>query len=169
MNRLEGYDTVYADNVVEIKRIARRHAGRHGGDPDELFGEANLAFVKCAHAYEERGGRQRGSFDRYLRYRVRRELLSRARVVARRQADAAGSPHVLPVAEPADTGFDLPTFRRELSADAKAAVDAAFGPGVPAEGNVKALRRAVKACLGAMGWPAARVAAAFAEIREALA
>lgn len=165
----------------------------HGGDFDELMGEANMMFLKVRQIYEDAEEHERtSSFSNYLRFRVYKHFLECHRNETRHRRIApvisiqelerniesnTGEPSdITEIALPAPVHkFWLFEFLDELSEDAKLvtrlAVDTPIGLNniMLRNGGRPHNRKAViRHYLSARGWDPQRIAQSFSEIATAL-
>jgi hypothetical protein len=156
-----------------IVDTAVKFARQYGGEVDELVAEAQLLFMKNWRRYNP----DCGSFSNFIRYYTWKGLLDTARKVAKDRARCVSMPRAeldrAAVADRATLGARL----GELSADAQYVASLALRP--PPDVRLSAagrrgmehpgsIRRAMIEFLEDMGWAGARVAEAFAEVKEAL-
>lgn len=153
-----------------IYATVRDYRRGHGGDLEEMIGEANLAFLKGRLKYRP----EASALTTWTRHVVTRALQTADRRRARRHAVRPTVPL---------TG-DVPDRRRasvaevleEVTRDARLAALAVLEPPLDVkinartcgggEGSVPSLRMALKEYLGDLGWSAARVCDVFQELNE---
>ena len=150
----------------------------HGGDLDDLIGEAHVAYMLCLDSYNP----ARSKFGTWVRNKVWFALLERARSTARYHGrfpmecrDAvAGFDDIATRSEPDE--FDTDGFLAALGDDARMVAALALEPNIDIRLDCECrkgrdetkIRKSVTAFLRGCGWEPERIAAAFAEVRSAL-
>jgi hypothetical protein len=166
----------YEDMEPDLIRLAEWAAYRYRLNYDEAFAEASRQFWL---AYNNHDPAKMADFPKFMRFRVRRGLISHVRSIAQaaarfpKDADFA----IEDVAEcRAAMSFDFQDFAADLSTDARIAARLAVQ--MPAElwraivdkgGEDQNYRSSLRQYLQyKLGWSAARIRDAFDEVRAAL-
>lgn len=174
----------YLDVEKLIHHICNLFRLNHGGDFDEMVGEANLIYMKVY----EKWRRGRGSkFTSYLCTSIYRRLLDLKRISIRKskiwntsindfERENARSVDDLSIMEDKKSQFDTNDFFEELTADARVILQ--FALEEPKELKEKVIARGghnrrnwkttIKEYLKEIGWTARRITESFEEIRRAL-
>lgn len=161
---------VYEDCQDTVRRVCRAFRRCHGGEPGELLAEANLHFVRACRRHDP----ARADFEHYLSYFVWKNLLERARKLAReRSRYEAADVSKRPAPDTAPSG--LAALLADLGEDATTAVRLLFEPdmGIRVADHRKQsalgrYRARLRLRLEELGWPPARTARAFIRVKEAL-
>ena len=159
MNVVERYESVKPLIFKVVKEFQRRH----GGEWDELLGEANLLFMKSLEGYDWR----KGKFSKRIAYKVWWGLFSQRSQQMTREGRMGERDTSLPLEDvPCEDSFDLVMLTEEVSDDAALLIELALqedGKGTPDR-----KRGRLAAILIDLGWTATRILESFQEIREAL-
>lgn len=164
MHNPEAVADLYEDCAADIEKISRNFARRHGGEQEELAGEARLHFIRAYLKYD--GGR--GDFYGYTRFFIKKNLLERARLMARRNKKRPRETVDLNRVQARRPGL-LEKVLAEVTEDAKTIIELTIGGG-PWERATKQVnrRRALYDHLLGIGWTPNRIIESFCEIIEAL-
>lgn len=150
---------VYEDCRPVVDKAARSFARARRLETAEIQAEANYQFLRAYARHDP----ARQDIKDYSRYFVRKNLLERARKIARRGAKL-GRRVPLTAVPPAGVRFDLRLFMTDLSREARLAVRLALGlDGRPCHARHKLVRE-----LAELGFGSQEIADVFREIREAL-
>jgi len=186
----DGPTETYEDTQRLIWQTVLRFNDRYGGDVEEQFSIANLAFAEAFAKYDP----GRAQFTTLLVLQIRWQLwkalnkrinrmTARTAVIDRwpwrrgplavRPTDAEKRFDLGQVeARPDRSPFDVETFSEEASEDAKQVLSMAleFGPELKREvwGLNVTMGEVLRSTLRKLGWGMRRITESFAEIREAL-
>lgn len=177
----------YKGVELMLEQIVNRFVARHGCDRDELIGTARFAYMRAYCTYHP----ARAKFTTWVWWKVYGSLLDHKKKISRRAKH--GRQYSLDATAYVDDGDgdvegtwadnvvdNHPTFDRDslidrLGPDAKVLIRLVLdAPGdlknamAGARCNVQSARKSLRAMLLEMGWVAADVRAAFAEIRSTL-
>ena len=146
----------YLDVKPMLHLLTQMHRRKCGGNYDDLFAEACLAFTRAYHAYDPK----RGAFTTFVWYIVKHHLIgvSRRKKLIYRRADLDSLP--------CRKGFDLESLLKEMNPDAATLIWNLLGAESCRESKKK--RQAVEKLLKA-GWSGHRVRKAIREVQEVLA
>lgn len=166
-------ESAYEQFEHELDRVVASFVRRYGGDIEEAQSEALVQFMEALVRWTPK----RGSFERWLKYRVRMELLELKRLAARRAVRVPPSgidPDSVPVILPE---FDVHDFLSGLSPDAAMILrmilldePLALRMEIAERGepSPKNIRLAVRKHLRDLGWDTDRIDTTFNEIKCAL-
>jgi hypothetical protein len=144
-----------------IHSTIHRFRRGHGGDYDELTGEAYLRFCEAYHRHDP----GRGTFESYLAFYVYKQLLENARTIARHRAKLKQLPtkSLEPLSIP--SRFNLQRFLAEISPDARHLVELVLNS--TKSTNAGKIKQAILSLRGE-GWSQSRIKAVFNEVQTAL-
>ena len=149
----------------------------HGGDLDDLIGEAHVAYMLCLDSYNP----ARSKFGTWLRTKIWFALLERARSMTRYHGrfpieyrDPIVGFNGIKTNVPEE--FDTDGFLAALGDDARMVAALALKPNIDIRLDCECrkgrdetkIRKSVTAFLRGRGWEPERIATAFAEVRSAL-
>lgn len=157
-----------------VWQLVHKHHKVHGGDLDELMGEAQLYFANAVVTWDP----TKGALTTWVHWQVRGLLLNHQRAERRRLGKCSYNSEALNWEATKESCFDVRSFLREISNDA--AIVATLALESPKE--VLALltegrldKDTVRTCRGwlvgfliGLGWGTGRVLAAFREVRDTL-
>lgn len=165
-------DETYDEVKGLIEGLVKKFQYRHGGEFDELMGEASILYTELYRNYQ-----RKYPFEQAIKFVVWKGLLSKARKIASRNSN-------LPRLHVEDLGgmvdrhhFDFERFKFEVSEDAatvaKIAVECperveALAMQRRGLNSPSSMRAAITIYLRDLGWTAARIAESFLEIGSAL-
>jgi hypothetical protein len=173
---LTAYDDrslAYQEARHAIERQITWHRRHHGGDPDELQGEAHLAFMDAYDTYDPSYG---ACFATWASNKVRHRLKEYVRTLSRRAER-------IPVYVPHDKDEDLlgevvqPDTHRGCPPDAAELIRAALSDDADiliTAGTINdtsspvSVRLAVYEYFRSLGWGVTRLAEAFGAVREVI-
>lgn len=164
-------ETTYEDVRRLVYNTACTFQNVHGGELDELVGEANLLFMEAYRTFDA----DEGSFSSWVRLKIWRGLQSSGRKIASRNTHRTELDFA--IVPDADPSFDYRSFLKELSRDARRVARLVVDPPVDVRlsaacrkglDNPDSKRRAVVEFLGHVGWGVDRITRSFQEIAEAL-
>ena len=161
---------VYEDCAPLIRQVAHTFARQCGWELDEAVAQATLYFLEAYHTLDP----DRGRLEPRIQYYVRARLLDDLQKAGRKQL--FNLPDGAEPARRSPDWFDLGEFRELLSDDARFVLDLLFDSPPEMDAALRADRtpgygavaRALRSYLRGRGWPAPRVAEAFAEIAAEL-
>lgn len=169
-------DETYSEVKGLIRAVTKRTVGACPADRDAVASAADLGFVRAYHSYD-----QRTKFTTWVAYKVEKAVRTELGKQARRAARCAPTdPAVIDAATPATprlAAFDPDDFFADFTADARRVAELVLWPPRAVTRTVKELgqgdstanfRYAVRKFLTGLGWPAARITAAFVEVKEKL-
>ena len=146
----------YLDVKPMLHLLTQLHWRQFGGDYDDLFAEACLAFTRAYHTYNP----ERGAFTTFIWCTIKHHLIgvSRRKKLAYRQANLDSLP--------CRKGFDLESLLKEMSPDAATLIWNLLG--AESQRKSKKKQQAVEKLLE-VGWSGHRVRKAIREVQEVLA
>lgn len=167
----------FVDVLGLVRRTVYQFARRHGGDPEELFGEAQIAYLKGYQAFQ-RGLNNSKNFETEIRRWVWFELFDSHRTRTQHRCQnpviirGTEYPERIPAAEGDDTwvaavdrlGEDAGVVVGLVIDTPEALATVARKKG----GTPRNFRSTIRAYLRGLGWGAERITEAFEEIAVAL-
>lgn len=175
-SRQERLTRIYHEMDAEeiLRGVARHFRRKFGGDEDDWYSEACLAFIKAVDQYKP----GRSDLGSWIRYMATTELLERFRIDNGRNNRLRRVAKDLNTVEiPIASGFDVEELLETLSDDARYVLKATMYQ--PIDVRLLLLERKtrgpdnVRACVREffrdLGWSTSKVKNAFDEIKEALA
>ena len=152
----------YEDTRLLIVDTIKRFQNEYGGDWDDMFGVANLAYVRACLSYS----RKRGKFSTWVSNTVRYALLEENEYAVRRHLKLPRVRlHWSTVESRLDGTFRFEQICSELSKDARYVVRLALdGPRLNRRHALSRLR----GILADRGWSMVRIVGSFNEIRRAI-
>ncbi len=170
-------ETTYGDVEKMIFKICHKFRRRYGGDFNELVARGNELFMRSYRKYNP----EDGSFTTYLWLRVWGGLMDDLRGKLRKERRLTEVNHPLEnVAQLEPSDWDVPTFLKGLSGDAKVVVMLTLTApkDIPhammmksverCNGKPSAYRTHIKEYLLDMGWTFGRITESFKEVGQAL-
>lgn len=163
-------EETYHDFHKDIHGIVWTFHREHGGEIDELLGEAHLHYVNARESYQ----RECGPFHFWIKANIRWGLLMTARKIHRERVRRQNMEIELVAHKRV---FRLKSLLTELSEDARAVALLALDPPLPiristaldsGEDRHKRIRQSLYEFLSDAGWCRDRIWDSFHEIREAL-
>lgn len=172
-------ETTYHDVSRIIDRVVRTHYRRFGGHFEDLRANANQIFIEAYETFQA----TRGSFENWLAYKTRIQLLSDLRLELCRKSRYEDECEMESIAIYDPNPFDVEDFIGGLSSDAASLVRIVFNMpedvsrGVNEDGGRErgamgaprtyagSLKRYLK---DKMGWGSSRISKTFNEIQGAL-
>lgn len=155
--------TTYEDVQELVRATALRFHRRYGGDLQEILQNAGLLYTQAYYRYKE----ERGSFARYVKFYIFRELQERLRNECSRNARL--KQHQLDTdqlwREPTEQ-FSLSDFVEELGQDARKVVELLFAE--PNQPHQRPTKGTLRRWLHNLGWTARRIVESFDEITRVL-
>jgi len=168
----------YQDVTGLLTDACRKAVTRYGGDFDDYFSEAKLAFLSATRSHRERGGNM--DFTTWLLrvvwFALKDVVKRKMRRHNSRPTEALSAEHAATLTDAQPVPGQFSEFLEDLSEDARLAVQLCLEMPeeiariAAAKGDTDCNRRStLRGYLkDTLGWSSARVAECFGEIRDAL-
>ena len=166
-------EETYHEVEAMINMLVLRHLNKHGGDKEELDGDARLAFMVAYCTYEL----DISSFTTWVWIKVWYKLMDGKRKISRRAAKnripiSLDEAEIDPVSRSsARKPIDWDVLASQLGADGKAMLRLVLeAPGELREslGNLRRARGTLRKYMGRLGWTTAEITSGYTEVREAM-